>query len=68
MDKRHLIAKRAARYFQSGDVVNLGIGIPSLCGNYAEPGVLFQAENGFIGVGATAEGSVSYTHLTLPTN
>ena len=56
MDKRHLIAKRAARYFQSGDVVNLGIGIPSLCGNYAEPGVLFQAENGFIGVGATAEG------------
>ena len=50
MDKRHLIAKRAARYFQSGDVVNLGIGIPSLCGNYAEPGVLFQAENGFIGV------------------
>ena len=56
MDKRHLIAKRAARYFKSGDVVNLGIGIPSLCGNYAEPGVLFQAENGFIGVGATAEG------------
>ena len=56
MDKRHLIAKRAARYFQSGDVVNLGIGIPSLCGNYAEPGVLFQAENGFIVVGATAEG------------
>ena len=56
MDKRHLIAKRAARYFQSGDVVNLGIGIPSLCGNYAEPGVFFQAENGFIGVGATAEG------------
>ncbi|MCB7051173.1 3-oxoacid CoA-transferase subunit B [Intestinimonas butyriciproducens] len=56
MEKRHLIAKRAARYFQSGDVVNLGIGIPSLCGNYAEPGVLFQAENGFIGVGATAEG------------
>ena len=56
MDKRHLIAKRAARYFQSGDVVNLGVGIPSLCGNYAEPGVLFQAENGFIGVGATAEG------------
>ena len=56
MDKRNLIAKRAARYFQSGDVVNLGIGIPSLCGNYAEPGVLFQAENGFIGVGATAEG------------
>ena len=52
MDKRHFIARRAACYFKSGDVVNLGIGIPSLCGNYAEPGVLFQSENGFIGVGA----------------
>lgn len=56
MDNRHLIAKRTAAYFESGDVVNLGIGIPSLCGNYAEPGVLFQSENGFIGVGETAEG------------
>ncbi len=56
MDHRHLIAKRAAAYFKSGDVVNLGIGIPSLCGNYAEPGVLFQAENGYIGVGPIAEG------------
>ncbi|MBE5708323.1 MAG: succinyl-CoA--3-ketoacid-CoA transferase, partial [Oscillibacter sp.] len=56
MDNRHFIARRAARYFHSGDVVNLGIGIPSLCGNYAESGVLFQTENGFIGVGATAQG------------
>ncbi len=56
MDKRHFIARRAACYFKSGDVVNLGIGIPSLCGNYAEPGVLFQSENGFIGVGPIAEG------------
>lgn len=56
MDSRHFIAKRAAMYFKSGDVVNLGIGIPSLCGDYAAPGVLFQSENGFIGVGSTAEG------------
>lgn len=56
MDHRHLIAKRAAAYFKPGDVVNLGVGIPSLCGNYAESGVLFQSENGFIGVGPTAEG------------
>ena len=56
MDNRNFIAHRAAQYFHSGDVVNLGIGIPSLCGNYAENGVLFQSENGFIGVGATAEG------------
>lgn len=56
MNDRILIAKRAARYFKSGDVVNLGIGIPSMCCNYAEPGVLFQSENGFIGVGPVAEG------------
>ena len=51
MDNRLFIAKRAARYFKSGDVVNLGVGIPSMCGNSAEPGVMFQTENGFIGVG-----------------
>ena len=56
MDNRNFIAHRAAQYFHSGDVVNLGIGIPSLCGNYAESGTLFQTENGFIGVGATAVG------------
>ena len=53
MDNRHFIARRAAQYFHSGEVVNLGIGIPSLCGDYAEPGVLFQSENGLIGVGGT---------------
>ena len=56
MDDRLFIAKRAARYFKAGDVVNLGIGIPSMCGDYAEPGVMFQTENGFIGVGAVADG------------
>lgn len=58
MENRQFIARRAAAYFKSGDVVNVGIGIPSLCGDYAVPGVLFQSENGFIGVGGTAEGLV----------
>ena len=56
MDNRNFIAKRAAAYFKPGDVVNLGIGIPSLCGSYAVDGVLFQSENGFIGIGPKAEG------------
>ncbi|NCB63420.1 MAG: succinyl-CoA--3-ketoacid-CoA transferase [Clostridia bacterium] len=56
MDNRNFIARRAAAYFSPGDVVNVGIGIPSQCGDYAQPGVLFQSENGFIGVGGTAEG------------
>lgn len=53
MNNRNFIAKRAAAYFKPGDVVNLGIGIPSLCGSYAVDGVLFQSENGFIGIGPT---------------
>lgn len=56
MNNRDFIAKRAAAYFKPGDVVNLGIGIPSLCGSYAVSGVLFQSENGFIGIGPKADG------------
>lgn len=56
MDIRHRMARRAAGYFAAGDIVNLGIGVPSLCNNYAPPGVLFHTENGLIGVGPLAEG------------
>ncbi|MGE4528090.1 MAG: 3-oxoacid CoA-transferase subunit B [Rhodospirillaceae bacterium] len=56
MDIRNRIAKRVAAYFREGDVVNLGIGIPSLCANYAPSGVLFHTENGLIGVGPLASG------------
>lgn len=56
MDDRNRIACRAAQYFKSGDVVNLGIGIPGLCSNYAAEGVMFHTENGLVGVGALAEG------------
>lgn len=55
MDNRHFIARRAAKYFKDGDVVNVGIGIPSICGEYAEPGVMFQTENGLIGVGGSPD-------------
>ena len=51
MDNRNFIARRAAKYFKPGDVVNVGIGIPSLCGSYAAEGVMFETENGGLGVG-----------------
>ena len=54
LDNRHFIARRAAQYFQIGDVVNLGVGIPSLCSEYTEKGIMFQTENGMIGMGDTA--------------
>ncbi|PKU26106.1 CoA-transferase [Telmatospirillum siberiense] len=56
MDIRNRIAKRAAEYFKAGDVVNLGVGIPGMCSDYAVPGVMFHTENGFIGVGPAATG------------
>ncbi|MDF1568695.1 MAG: 3-oxoacid CoA-transferase subunit B [Spirochaetaceae bacterium] len=47
------IAKRIARFFNDGDVVNLGIGLPTLVGNYIPDDVeiILQSENGFTGLG-----------------
>ncbi len=51
------IAKRIARFFKNGDVVNLGIGLPTLVGNYVPEGVelILQSENGFMGLGPAPE-------------
>lgn len=57
MDKkrasREMIVKRIAREFKNGDVVNLGIGMPTLVANFIPEGVeiILQSENGFIGIG-----------------
>lgn len=54
---RELIALRVARELSPGDVVNLGIGLPTLVANFIddEVGVLFQAENGILGYGGILE-------------
>ncbi len=56
MDKQQLqefIAKRVAQELQDGSLVNLGIGLPTLVPNFLPKGreVIFQSENGFIGLG-----------------
>ena len=56
MDKnmvREVIAKRVAKELKDGDVVNLGIGLPTLVANYIPEGidVTLQSENGFVGIG-----------------
>ncbi len=50
---RQVMALRVAKEFQDGDMVNLGIGIPSLCANFVPAGreVIFQSENGLMGFG-----------------
>ena len=50
------IAWRAAQDLEDGMVVNLGIGMPVLASGYAPPGreVVYQSENGIIGVGPEA--------------
>ena len=60
MDKnqiREVIAKRAARELHDGDIVNLGIGLPTLVTNYVpqDVHVVLQTENGLIGMGPMPE-------------
>ena len=53
MDAKNLIACRVAQELKDGNIVNLGIGLPTLIPNYLPPGVriTLQSENGFLGLG-----------------
>src|SRR5213082_1085007 len=66
MDAQTIIAKRVALEFQSGNLVTLGIGIPTLVANYVPPDlkVFFQSENGLIGTGPIPEQGMAHPHLT----
>lgn len=60
MDKnqiREVIARRAALELNDGDVVNLGIGLPTMIPNYLPSGVslTLQSENGLLGIGPAPE-------------
>lgn len=68
MDKntiREIIAKRVVKEFKDGYVVNLGIGLPTLVANYVgDLDVIFQSENGLIGVGPAPEPGKEDKYLT----
>ena len=66
MDAKTIIAKRIAQEFKDHDLVNLGIGLPTLVANYIDPNitVYLQSENGLIGLGPTPEEEAIDKHLT----
>jgi 3-oxoacid CoA-transferase B subunit len=56
-ENKEIIARRIACFFKSGDVVNLGIGLPTMVGNFVPEGVtvILQSENGLMGLGPAPE-------------
>ncbi|MFM1913663.1 MAG: hypothetical protein RIR51_1506 [Bacteroidota bacterium] len=56
-DIRKNMALRALKEIKKGDIVNLGIGIPTLVADYIkeEDGIILHSENGMLGVGPEPE-------------
>lgn len=54
-DIKEIIAARAAKELKDGDVVNLGIGLPTMVVNFLPSGVdiILQSENGIMGMGSS---------------
>ena len=53
MNPKELIARRVARELKDGDVVNLGIGLPTMVSNFLpdDVDITFQSENGMLNLG-----------------
>jgi acetate CoA/acetoacetate CoA-transferase beta subunit len=56
-DAKEIIAARVAKELKDGDVVNLGIGLPTLVADFLPAGVdiVLQSENGIMGMGKVPE-------------
>lgn len=56
-DIKEIIAARVAKELKDGDVVNLGIGLPTMVANFLQEGVhiVLQSENGIMGMGPAPE-------------
>lgn len=58
MDAKQIIVRRVAKELKNGDLVNLGIGLPTLVADYipSDVNVVLQSENGMIGMGHLVDG------------
>ncbi len=63
--KRQAMCDRLAMEFQDEWIVNLGVGMPTLCSNYvdASKDIIYHAENGVIGFGPLAREGEEDRHL-----
>jgi acetate CoA/acetoacetate CoA-transferase beta subunit len=54
---KQIIAKRVAKELKDGQLVNLGIGLPTMVSNYVPEGMMvtFHSENGMVGMGGAPE-------------
>jgi acetate CoA/acetoacetate CoA-transferase beta subunit len=66
MDDKDMIARRVARELRDGQLVNLGIGLPTLVAHHLPSGVevFFQSENGLIGMLPLPEEGFAWADLT----
>ena len=66
MDDKDIIARRVARELRDGQLVNLGIGLPTLVAHHLPSGVevFFQSENGLIGMLPLPEEGFAWADLT----
>ena len=63
--QRQAMCDRLAMEFQDEWIVNLGVGMPTLCSNYVDPSkdLVFHSENGVIGYGPLAPAGEEDRHL-----
>ncbi|WP_126993375.1 3-oxoacid CoA-transferase subunit B [Thermosipho globiformans] len=66
MNPKEKIAIRVAKELKEGQLVNLGIGLPTLVANYIPENVhvFFQSENGIVGMGPAPEEGFENKDLT----
>lgn len=66
MEAKEIIARRVAKILNDGDLVNLGIGLPTEVANYLPEGIeiVLQSENGLTGLNGLQEGETPNPNLT----